>query len=144
MARYKYRLAKINRSYTIPELADLFAVHKQTISNWIKAGLHVCDHIRPKLIRGIDVREFLQKKQERNKKTCLPGQIYCVACKHPQYPKDGYALLNRQTDLVGDLIGECPKCRTTIHRKVSLRRIYDWKGDLTLTDMKGEWLLSVC
>ena len=144
MARYNYRLAKINRSYTITELADLFVVHKQTVSNWIKAGLHVCCLSRPILVRGSDVREFLQKKQSRNKKTCLPGQIYCVACKLAQYPKERYALLNRQTDLVGDLIGECPSCGTTVHRKVSLRKICDWKGDLILTEMKDESLLSIC
>ena len=138
MAKYNYRLAKTNRSYTITELANLWGVHKHTVCNWMKEGLRDCCEGRPKLIRGIDAKEFLRRRQTRNKKTCMPGQIYCVACKTPRFPKNDYALLNVETDQVGDLIGECPSCSTTIHRKVSLRKVSEWRGDLTLTEMKGE------
>lgn len=138
MTSYNYRLAKVHRTYNIVELAEVFRVHKQTVQNWIKDGLHVCSRDRPILIRGIDAKEYLQAKRTRNKKSCLPGQIYCVACKVPRSPKNQYAIVNRQTFQVGSLIGECPACGTTIYRRVSLSKIDSWKGNLRLSEMKEE------
>ena len=40
--RHNDRRVKINRSYTIPEVAQLLGVHKHTVSRWIKAGLPLC------------------------------------------------------------------------------------------------------
>ena len=137
MARYNPRRAKINRSYLITELADLFDVHKQTVKNWISDGMHVCVPTRPMLIRGADVRVFLESKRTKNKKQCCVGQIYCVACKQPQYPKNKFAILKTQNALVGDLIGECPCCGRSIYRKVSLSKISAWKAILMLTEMQG-------
>lgn len=135
MARYNYRLAKINRSYTVSEIAFLYQIHPQTVKNWIKQGLNVAVKTKPMLILGADLREFLQKKATRNKKTCQPGQIYCVACKEPKLPRDSYALLVSLNDKVGDLIGECPSCTHEIHRKVSLSKVTSWKGNLSISEM---------
>lgn len=138
MARYNYRLAKIHRSYTVYELAEVFRVHKQTIRSWIHDGLSVCNSTRPILIRGIDVRDYLVGKNAKNKRPCELGQIYCVACKQPRRPKDGHVILKCQNDRVGDLVGECPGCGTNMHRKVSLPKIDDWRSILTITDMRGK------
>ncbi len=135
MARYNNRLAKINRSYTVSEIAFLYQIHPQTVKNWIKQGLNVAVKTKPMLILGADLREFLQKKATRNKKTCQPGEIYCVACKEPKRPRDDYALLVRLNEKVGDLIGECPTCNHEIHRKVSISQISDWEDNLSISEM---------
>ena len=135
MARYNYRLAKINRSYTVSEIAFLYQIHPQTVKNWIKQGLNVAVRTKPMLILGTDLREFLQKKATRNKKTCQPGQIYCVACKEPKQPCNDFALLVSLNQKVGDLIGECPTCNHEIHRKVSLSKVTSWKGNLSISEM---------
>ena len=133
MARYNPRLAKLNRPYTIEQVSELFGVHKRTVFNWIKDGLPVCVPTRPKLILGRELKEFLSSRQRSKMKPCLPGQIYCVCCKVPQFPKDSLAMITPVNELVGDLIGRCPVCTHKIHRKVSLAKMDTWRGDLTIT-----------
>ena len=52
MARYNPNRAKINRSYTFEELAEVFGVHKNTVSAWVKNGLPCLHDKRPYLILG--------------------------------------------------------------------------------------------
>ena len=33
------RLVKIHRNYTVEEIATLFGIHKNTVRDWVKAGL---------------------------------------------------------------------------------------------------------
>lgn len=137
MARHNPRLAKINRPYTIEEVACLFQVHKQTVLNWIKDGLIVSVEKRPKLILGADLRAYLEQKQKSRKRPCNPGQLFCVSCKVPRHPEDNIAQLYIINELVGDLTGTCPVCRHGIHRKVSLAKRAVWQGNLKLIEVLG-------
>lgn len=89
------------------------------------------------MILGSDLREYLTAKNSRYKKSCKPGELYCVACKDPKIPKGRFAILDIQNEKVGTLIGECPDCHHTINRKVSLAKIDQWQGNLDLTRTKG-------
>ncbi len=53
-----HRRVKIHRSYTVEEIASLFGVHKNTVREWVKAGLPTCDDKRPMLILGHVVHSF--------------------------------------------------------------------------------------
>lgn len=138
MARTNPRLAKINKVYTIQDIAETFNKHPRTIINWIKDGLHVCSKKRPMMILGKDLRDYLMAKNTRNRKPCSPGELYCVACKEPKSPLGNEAKLEIQNEQVGTLIGQCPDCHHTINRKVSLAKIDQWQGDLNLTRTKGQ------
>ena len=81
-----HRLVKIHRSYTVEEIAELFAIHKNTVRNWVKSGLSTSDDKRPMLILGIDLAAFLQARRTKNKRPCRPGEIYCVRCRAPKFP----------------------------------------------------------
>ena len=56
--RVNPNLAKIHRNYSVGEAAALLGVHKNTVRNWIKNGLPLCDDRRPALILGAELREF--------------------------------------------------------------------------------------
>ncbi len=57
--------AKIHRSYTVEEIAELFGVHKNTVRAWLKAGLPICDDRKPMLILGADLRSFLKERKRK-------------------------------------------------------------------------------
>jgi hypothetical protein len=137
MAKCNPMLAKINKIYTIQDIAETFKRHPRTVINWIKDGLEVCSKKRPMMILGSDLREYLNAKMKKNRKPCGPGELYCVACKIPRVPQGHFAILDVQNELVGTLIGECPKCHHTIYRKVSLARIDQVVGEVNLTRTKG-------
>jgi hypothetical protein len=110
-------LVKIHRNYTIEEIAGLYQVHKNTVREWIKQGLHVCDSRKPMLILGRDLREFLHEKRTCNKQKCQPAEIYCVRCRKPQFPADAMADYVADTDKKGRLIALCPDCDGVMNTK---------------------------
>lgn len=128
--RQNYRLAKIHRSYTVPEVARLYGIHRNTVFNWIKEGLQVCDDRRPILILGRHLFEFLKAKRNKHRHTCAPGQIYCVRCRVPVAPAGAMVDLLPKTATTADLQGICPTCEAMVYRRVSVARLDAVKGIL--------------
>ncbi len=131
------RRAKIHRSYTVEEVARLYEVHRNTVRQWIKQGLPVCDERRPILILGGELAAFLTRKRTRNKRPCKPGEVYCVRCRAPQLPALGMADYEPLTATSGNLVGLCPQCEGTIYRRVSLARLAEAKGNLEVKFTQG-------
>ena len=94
--RANHRLAKIHRSYSVEEIARLYGIHRNTVRQWLKSGLPTTDQKKPLLILGLDLAEFLQMRQARNRRTCGPGQMYCLRCREPKRPADNLAEFNRR------------------------------------------------
>lgn len=110
MSRINPRRAKLHRSYTAFELADLLGVHKNTVRHWIKDGLPVLDGVRPILILGGEFQAWWGRRRKAAKRPCQPGQMYCLKCRKPKAPALGmveYAATNAGT---GNLTALMP-CR---------------------------------
>jgi hypothetical protein len=58
-----HRHVKGHRSYTVEEIAGLFNIHKNTVREWVKAGLPTSDDRRPMLILGHELIAFLQARR---------------------------------------------------------------------------------
>lgn len=132
-----HRLVKIHRNYTVEEIAKLFGAHRNTIRQWVKQGLKTSDDKRPMLILGRDLIEFLLARRAKYKRTCEPGEIYCVRCREPKSPAGGMADFEPITSTTGSLIGICPSCETLIFRRVNPARLEHVRGDLQVTLPKG-------
>jgi hypothetical protein len=128
-----HRLAKIHRSYAVEEIATLFSVHRNTVREWIRRGLPVIDRKRPMLVLGRDLATFLQARRLKNKRTCQPGEIYCVRCREPRSPAGDMADYQPVTKTLGNLVGICPCCDTIIYRRVNLLRIEQVRGKLNVS-----------
>ena len=126
------RLAKIHRSYTVEEVAKLYGMHKNTVRAWIKQGLPVCDDRRPTIVLGRDLATFLQARRIKNKRTCLPGEIYCVKCREPKKPAADMADYQPVTEQIGNLMALCPDCNSIINRRVSLFKIERVRGQMDI------------
>lgn len=118
------RLAKIHRSYTVDEVADLYRVGKNAVRHWIKQGLPTCDSKRPMLILGIELNVFHEKRRNKNKRPCLLDEIYCVRCRAPKKPAAGMVEYRPMTTTSGNLVAICPDCETMIHRRISKLKLY--------------------
>jgi hypothetical protein len=128
-----HRLVKIHRSYTVEEIAELFAIHKNTVRRWVKGGLATSDNKRPMLILGTDLAAFLKARRENNKRPCKPGEIYCVRCHAPKFPAENMVEYVPVTDKFGNLIAICPDCGIIMNRRVSLARIEDIRGGMDIS-----------
>jgi|SRR5208282_429944 hypothetical protein len=128
-----HRLVKIHRSYTVGEIANLFGTHKNTVREWVKAGLPICDDKRPMLILGHDLAAFLQARRASKKQPCRPGEIYCVGCHAPKFPAGEMADYLPVTEKVGNLRGICPDCDSIMHRCVSMAKLGQVRGKLDIT-----------
>ncbi|MBK9027682.1 MAG: helix-turn-helix domain-containing protein [Propionivibrio sp.] len=127
------RLAKIHRNYTVEEVASLYGVHRNTVREWVKRGLPSSDNRRPMLILGRDLFAFLQAQRTKNKRTCLPGEIYCVRCRAPKAAAGDMADYEPLTKTLGNLIAICSGCETIIYRRVSLPKLELVRGQLDIT-----------
>jgi hypothetical protein len=126
------RHAKIHRTYSVEDVARLYGVHRNTVRQWIKQGLSLCDDRRPALILGADLADFLIRKRTRNKRPCKTGEIYCVRCRVPQRPALGMADYHPLSGSSGNLVGLCPQCNGMIYRCVSLARLGEAAGNLDI------------
>ena len=118
-----HRLVKIHRSYTVEEIAELFAIHKNTVRRWVKSGLATSDNKRPMLIIGVDLAAFLKDRRMKNKRSCKPGELYCVRCRAPKSPAGNMAEYSPITEKFGNLVGICPECDSFMNKHVSLAKI---------------------
>ncbi|MGC1781225.1 MAG: helix-turn-helix domain-containing protein [Acidobacteriaceae bacterium] len=115
------------------EIACLFGIHKNTVREWVKAGLPICDGKRPMLILGTDLATFLQYRRMKNKRPCRPGEIYCVRCRAPKSSAGDMADYLPVTEKFGNLIGICPDCELMIYRRVSLAKLEQVCGKMNVT-----------
>lgn len=123
MGRINPRRAKLHRSYTAFELADLLDVHRNTVRQWIKGGLPVLDSVRPLLICGSEFQAWWGKRRKATKRPCQPRRLYCFKCREPKVPALGmveYAATNATT---GNLKAMCETCGTMMHRRTRLADI---------------------
>jgi hypothetical protein len=116
VARLNPNLAKLHRTYTVEEVARLFGVHRNTVRNWLKAGLKVIDDRRPLMIQGSVLRAFLQARREAARRRCPPGTLYCFRCRVPRPPAEGCSY-TPETGRVGMLRASCGVCGTCMFRR---------------------------
>ena len=131
--RLNSNLAKIHRCYSVEEAAAIWGIHKQTVRNWIKAGLRTIDDSRPTLIHGSDLRQFVKDKNSRSKRPCVINEIYCVKCRKPQQPAMSMVDYVPSSDDRGCLTGLCQSCESVINRFVSAAQLNVIKQKLDVT-----------
>src|SRR5262245_7159734 len=118
MARHRIdrRRIKMHWTYTVEEAARTVGTSRGTIRRWLKTGLVAIDTRKPTLIKGWDLRDYLQAKA-RPKQVCPPGHCFCVKCKAPKEPDGKFAEYRVLTATTGNLRATCPTCGKLMHRR---------------------------
>lgn len=117
MARLNPQQAKLNRSYTVDDVARLFGVHRNTVRSWIKAGLPLIDNHRPTMVLGRALRIFLQDRRQLAKRPCAPGTLYCCKCREAREAAAGSLVFEASVTGAGNLRALCATCGSQMFRR---------------------------
>ena len=113
---------KAFRCYTVEEAADVSGVSPRTIRNWAADGLHVMEDMRPALIRGDDLRQYIKSKRESRSVKTEIHTFYCVRCRAARRAAEGLA----DCEIKGGrakLTAICEVCETIVSKPVPEARI---------------------
>lgn len=86
----------------IKELSDVLGVNERTCFRWIDEGLKIIPGCKkPILIKGKDIKEFLNNRKMKKKITLNRNQFLCLTCKKASYAKRGSirVIRNKKTAL---------------------------------------------
>lgn len=125
MKRINPRRAKLHRSYSVGELADVLGVHKHTVRAWLKEGLPPIDDVRPILILGSDFQEWWAKRTKAKKRPLKPGEFFCLKCRQARQPALAMVEYVPLTPRGGNLRALCDACSALMHRRVIAAAIVD-------------------
>lgn len=128
----------MHRNYLIEEVACLLDVHRNTVRNWIKAGLETCDRGRPTLIRGRALQNFLVERRVQAKRPLSPGQLYCLRCRTPRQPAGGMLDYLPAARGSGNLTAICEGCSCLMYRRVRRADIDKVRGDFIVAFPEAE------
>lgn len=121
--RINPRRAKIHRSYTVAEAANLFGAHRNTVRNWIKGGLPVVKTTTETLILGCELQAFLARRQAARRRKCRPGELYCLKCREPRGARPGSLSVVQATPTSANVAALCATCGTRMHRRANLEKL---------------------
>ncbi len=130
------RLVKTHSTYTFCEAALKCNVHKNTVRAWVREGLPTMDTKRPYLIHGGDLREFLEKRRSSKKRTCKPGQLYCLRCREPKFPAGKMAEFKQINEALGSLFALCPDCTSPMNRRMNQAQLGQIPSEIEVTLLK--------
>ncbi len=121
------RGVKAHRIYTVAEDARACGVAERTVRQWLRQGL---EHTggRPTLIRGCDLKAFLDTRNKSRKQPLGPTEFYCLPCQRPQPAGENMAEYVSTDDTSGTLKALCPACATVMNRKVSKAELPRFKA----------------
>lgn len=119
--RYPLNIIKTRRSYSVEEVAELFAVNKKTCFRWKEEGLQpIVPGAKPLLFMGYEVKRFLKKRQSVSKVMLKVNEYYCLRCRRAVRAKAG----SEKTVSTGKRIGKDNRvqhCKKAICEKCGLK-----------------------
>ena len=137
------RLIKRDLTYTVDEIAQLYAIHANTVRHWLAGGLHPIDSRRPILIHGGDLIAYLRKKRSVRRVRCELGEFYCFKCRDARRPRASLVIVKWQSERLCRLIGHCDVCGTQMFKAASVRTIPIYEGMFILQSTPSEHI-TVC
>jgi hypothetical protein len=128
MPNYNTRLIKARDSYRIKDVVALFDISRKTCGRWIKdEGLKTIEgNINCPLVMGVDLIDFLKRKQASRKIKLKDNEFYCLKCKVATTAREDSENVINTGKTIGKAnkklllkTGICEKCGTTLKRYAS-------------------------
>ena len=100
--------------YSVAEVQALFGVCRNTISNWVSAGLTPSDAALPQLFRGAELKRFHAERAARTRRNLRPGEFKCVGCGNAVVPDLATLSLQRRKGQATLAHATCCDCGATV------------------------------
>ncbi|MEK7266025.1 MAG: helix-turn-helix domain-containing protein [Pseudomonadota bacterium] len=137
--RINPRRVKIHLNYDFAEAARRIGVHKNTVRNWVRSGeLPAFTDRRPHIIRGADLRDFLERRQASARTKCPSNHLYCFRCRAPRTPQGMVADLATRLHGAGNLRATCAVCGGAIHQRCNQHRLSERFPDVRIFKCKTD------
>jgi hypothetical protein len=109
---------KMNRSFSVPEIAETLGVNRHTILYWHKKeGLKAIDDRVPYMFHGKELRRFIRERQEKRKHKCAPDEFFCLKCRAPRKSIKNQVTITISNRKQLNIQGTCPVCSSKINRR---------------------------
>jgi hypothetical protein len=130
---YNLRLIRRDLSYSIPEIAELYHLHPNAIRRWIKDGLVFIDTQKPYLVHASDLIAYLGRRQQKRKRGCASGEMFCCRCRAPRRPATGAVTVEQVNARQIMVRGACELCGAKMNRGGLLQRLGILEQEFTVT-----------
>lgn len=119
MSRAKRRshrkLQRVNRAkaglvYTRTGVIELYGIHPDTLTHWIRDGLNVSTEGRRQFFRGDDLNAFHRARRDAARWPCEGGQLPCFRCRSGVLPAENAATIGRQQGALSTIRWTCSRC----------------------------------
>ncbi len=123
-SRRKHRASLVisKRIYSFAEVSKTLGVHVRTVQTWHKKGLKIEDSCRPFLVKGADLKKYLQMQNSKLEYHLRNGEIYCLKCRTGRKPLPNSISMECTERKIGKsgtqvlIHGKCEICGTAMTR----------------------------
>jgi integrase len=120
MARaYRSVRPKANLVYAVEDVLGQYGICRNTLTNWIKAGLRPVDSNQPQLFRGAELIWFHNQRALNSTQKLGTGQFKCLNCKARVYPDPQKLTCDPTSSTYLWANANCPKCDGRLSKLVS-------------------------
>jgi integrase len=104
-----------HRVYSVEDVMGLYAVCRNTVSNWVTGGLSPVDQDTPQLFRGAELARFHTERRERSRILLRSGEFKCLGCKMAVFPELATLVVDRSRRRPMAM-AVCPDCRAWMNK----------------------------
>lgn len=119
--KYDYRLVKTYITYSIPEICRLFkdfALHEQTVREWVRTGqISFYKDGNKILIYGAVLKKFLKNRNKGRARSLKETEFLCYKCKTIAPPLEHIIIsLSENKNGCFTAVGICANCAAFVNR----------------------------
>lgn len=137
ISRIRYRHA-----YSIIEVTELLAVHKNTVRQWMCGGLAPMDDTRPTLIHGSELKRFLLDRRSSAKSPCKPHEFYCLKCRAPRVPWGRVVDVTIRSHRLFKLHALCEVCDNKMHKAAGQNKLPEILKTLRVQEVEPRHIIE--
>ncbi len=133
---FKAKIFRPRRAYSFIEIAEMLETHPRTVQRWHKEGLKILtDGVKPYLVMGRDIQDFLKDRIRKRKKPLQPGQFFCPRCQQPRNSLAQHLRIEVTDRMLGPchrqaiIRGICEVCGLRVSLFSSERKAAQWHND---------------